>query len=115
MKKHANTLSFLSKARPRMVQSIIKTADKELIHCLCECAHNILKGNVPLSSDQKSKLKRHKRILRTLEDKQVSLNKKRSKLQTGGFLPALLAPLIGTVIAPLASGLLTALHPNKNK
>lgn len=109
LKKHAHTLAFLSKTQPKTAHSIIKTADKDLIKCLCECAHNILKGNVHLSSIQKTKLKRHKQRLRALENKQTKIKKKRTILQSGGFLPAILAPLIGTIIAPLASSLLNAL------
>ena len=49
LKNHAYILSILAKAKAPMCKAIIGAADHELITCLCECAQNILNGNVPLS------------------------------------------------------------------
>jgi hypothetical protein len=59
----------------------------------CECADNILRGNVPLPNLQKEKLKRNKAGLRALTKKSVSLKQKKAILQKGGFLGSLLAPI----------------------
>ena len=101
--KHADLLKVLAKAKPATCKAILKTADKGLIHCLCECAHNVLKGNVPLTKAQKTKLARYKQDLRAIDKKTTSQKRKQKVLQKGGFLPALLAPLLAPVIAPLAS------------
>ena len=106
LKKHADTLHFMAKAKPKVNKALIEARDKELINCLCECALNVLKGNVPLSHDQKRKLARHKTGLRTLIAPKTSVNKKKKVLQTGGFLPALLGPILG-VVGPLLSKILT--------
>ena len=45
LKKHANELVYLQKARPYNRNHIIDKADHSLIECLCKCAYNILKGN----------------------------------------------------------------------
>ncbi len=103
VRKHADTLSLLAKAKPSMCKAILKGADKDLVHCLCECAHNVLKGNVRLTSAQKTKLARYKQGLRAIAKKTTSQKKKKNILQKGGFLPALLAPLLAPVIAPLAA------------
>lgn len=103
VRKHADMLKVLAKAKPATCKAIMKTADKDLVHCLCECAHNILKGNVRLSSAQKAKLSRYKQDLRSISNKTTSQKRKQQVLQKGGFLPALLAPLLAPVIAPLAS------------
>jgi len=102
VRRHADTLAFLSRAKPSTCKAIINAADKDLVHCLCECAHNLLKGTVQLTKAQKTKLSRHKQGLRDVSKKTTSLKRKQQILQKGGFLPALLAPLLAPVIAPLA-------------
>ncbi len=103
LEKHADTLAVLAKAKPAMRRAIIGEADRDLVACMCECSHNILNGNVPLTSAQKTKLARYKEDLRAIADKSTRQEDKKEILQKGGFLPALLAPLLAPVIAPLAS------------
>ena len=93
--RHAPLLQHLSRAKPSTVKSIIKTADKELINVFCECALNVLRGVVPLTKGQKSRLRRHKKCLRDLVNRKTSRQKKSNILQRGGFLGALLPPIIG--------------------
>ena len=52
LKKHANELVYLQKARPCIRNHLITKADCSLVDCLCECADNILRGNVPLTKTQ---------------------------------------------------------------
>jgi hypothetical protein len=87
-----------------MHKHIKRKADGSLVDCLCECADNILRDNVPLTKLQKEKLKRNKAGLRALTKKSVSLKQKKAILQKGGFLGSLLAP-IASVVAPLLSTL----------
>jgi hypothetical protein len=105
LKKHANELVYLQKARPYIRNHIIDKADHSLIECLCECAYNILKENAPLTRKQKDQLKRNKTRLRELMKKSVALKKKKTILQKGDFLGSLLAP-IASVVAPLLSTIL---------
>jgi hypothetical protein len=104
LKKHANELVYLQKARPCIRNNLITKADRSLVDCLCECADNILRGNVPLTKLQKEKLKGIKVALTALTKKSVSLKKKKAILQKGGFLGSLLAPH-ASVVAPLLSTL----------
>ena len=104
LEKHTNELVYLQKARPCIRKHFITKADRSLVDCLCECADNILRGNVPLTKPQKVKLARNKAGLRALTKKSVSLKKKKAILQKGGFLGSLLAP-IASVVAPLLSTL----------
>ena len=103
MEKHADTLSVLSKVKPAMCRAIIREADRDLMDCLCECSHNILIGNVPMTTAQKAKLTPYKEDLRAVAKKSTSQKEKKEIIQKGGFLPALLAPLLAPIIAPLAS------------
>ena len=95
IKRHAPLLQHLSRSKPSEVKSIIKTANKELINVFCECALNVLRGVVPLTKGQKSRLRRHKKCLRDLINRKTSRGKKSKILQRGGFLGALLSPIIG--------------------
>ena len=104
LRKHASDIVYLQKTKPCIRKHLITKADRSLVDCLCECADNILRGNVPLTKLQKEKLKRNKAGLRALTKKSVSLKKKKAILQKGGFLGSLLAP-IASVVAPLLSTL----------
>ena len=96
LKKHAHSLHVLSRGNQQICKAVIQNGDKDLIKCLCEISHNILKGNVPVTSRQKKKLNRFKNTIRQLTNKrQLSLTKKKQLLQKGGFLGTLLGPIIG--------------------
>ena len=103
MKKHALCLQLLIETRnAKLRKAILEHADPDFIRALCECAKNILQGNVKMASDEKSRLRKYQTKLRLLARKNVSVKQKRRKLQqTGGFLPALLAPLAASVLIPL--------------
>ena len=94
-KKHAHVLRALMTTSPAVTKAIIRSSDRDLVNTLCECCFNVLKGNVQLTSSQKKKLQRHKNTLRQLSNKKHSLKRKRHLLQKGGFLGALLGPVIG--------------------
>ena len=89
----------------KLRKAILEYADPELIRALCECAHNILRGNVKMTPQEKERLRKYrsKLLLLALASKRgLSVKQKRRKLQhTGGFLPALLAPLAASVVIPL--------------
>ena len=102
VKRQAPLLLALAKAHPHICKAILHGADKDLLHCLSECALNILKGNVKLKPSDKARLTKYRQKLRKVADKRVSLKQKHKMVQTGGFTPALLAPLLAPLIAPLA-------------
>ena len=54
---------------------------------------------------EKKRLGKFKEELRRLRKKNTSDRKKNKILQEGGFRPALLVPILGTVIPPLAKKL----------
>lgn len=96
-------LHALVYAPPKLRRALIQHAHKDLIRCICECALNLLHGNIPLKDCEKSKLCKHKKILRKLADRKQSLIRKKKILnQKGGaFLPLLLGPLISALIAKI--------------
>lgn len=100
---NAEILRFLHKAKPQYRKAILKAADKELVHCICECAYNTIKGKVPISKSQKKRLTAHKKILRRIvkRGEPISAKKKIINQKGGAFLPMILAPLITGVLGSL--------------
>lgn len=94
VRRHGEMLKFLQRANPSAVKAIIKTASPDLIRTLCECSHNVLKGNVRLTPHQKRKLSRHKHNLRALVKKKGTVKRRKQILQQGGFIGALLGPVL---------------------
>lgn len=94
-----NALQYLSKEQR---EAILRKADPRMIRCVCECALNVLRGNIPLKSGQRKKLRRHAPLLRRLASKNGCWkSKKKFVVQSSGFLPLLLAPILGTVLSNL--------------
>jgi len=102
LRKHADVLKVLASAKPKLKKAIIEGADPQLIKCLCDCANNILKGHVSLSKSQLANLRRHKRSVRFLTQRQ-NIARKKKILQTGGFLGTLLTPILGILGSLLGS------------
>ena len=104
LRKNGPTLRLLQKAPAPLQKRILDKASHELIRCLCDCAHNVLQGNVEISHYHNRKLKPHKTKLRKLADRKVALKTKPRIIQKGRFLPILLSalsPVIGGVAGSL--------------
>ena len=99
--KYGHLMLGLSQAPDKYRQQMIKHAPDEVIQCIAECCHNVLKGNVPLTPAQKDKLKSKREHLRLLAHKKVPIQKKKKALnQKGGLFPLIaLAPLIAKAVA----------------
>ena len=95
LRQFAPLLRKLHKSsRKTQLNLLKKNFSKEFIHCLCECCLNMIKGNVKLNKAQKSRLLRQRKYLRKFMLKKTSLAKKRKIVQKGGFLGAILSPII---------------------
>src|SRR6266516_6711830 len=104
LRRHVNLLKALHRASPVIRKRLLKKHfDGDFVACISECAKNILKGNVPLSAGQKKKLSFKKKALRQIILKKTSLRKKKNLIQRGGFLGALLGPII-SVLGGLFNG-----------
>ena len=98
LQHNAPYLHVLARGSNKQRQGVIQGANKELIACLCECALNILNGNIPLKPSEKTKLSKYKRHLRVLSNKKSGAQKKKKVLrQKGGFLGALLTPVLSAL------------------
>ena len=75
--------------QPKIRNAILKNHENDLIHIICDCVYNVMKGNVPgLIQEKVNKLARHKTSLIQLT-KKVPIKGKRMILiqKGGGFLP----------------------------
>ena len=81
---------------------MLQEADARLVRRIFECALNVLIDNVPLSKGHKCRLRKHAKVLQKLASPDITLQRRKNIIvQRDGFLPALLAPLIGTLLANL--------------
>ena len=106
LKRHASTLKFLSSCDTPTAKAIIKSSKGDFINCISDVCHNILKGNLKISPTEKSKLQRHRSIIRKIADRKTTQKHKRLLIQRGGFLGALLSPLLKLFVGPLAQSIL---------
>jgi len=99
LEKYAAFLKRLHKANNKERKQILKKVkhDKEFVKCLCECAKNIIKGNIKMTAAQREKICRRKQSFRKLALKKTSLKEKQRIVQSGGFLGALLGPIISVL------------------
>ena len=105
VKKNAVLLKVLAKGKKSTWDDILRESDTSLTRAICECTKNVISGRVRCTPNQKRKMRRHVKILRTITEKEVPIHKRRALIkQKGGFLPAILAPLIG-IIASVAGAL----------
>ena len=95
VRKYLPVLKRIAKLGDKVKRDYVRKCDKEFLDCISECAKNVVKGNVPLTNRQKTRLRRSRNELRALSVKKTSLRKKRRILQKGGFLTALLPPVLG--------------------
>ena len=93
VKTHRAVLQVLQSAKPNLRKAILRESDKALVYAICEICDNLLLGNIPLTTAQKSKLKRYRNDLRRLAQKGEGWKAKKEHLvQKGGaFLPLLLS------------------------
>jgi len=106
LRDNIELLKLLKKAKtPSQRNAIIEVAGNDLVYAICECIQNVLEGNVRLTSKRKAELAVYVDVLRDLADRKTKVEQKKKILkQKGGFLPALLAPVVG-----IASGLIADL------
>ena len=97
MKRYLPVLKRIRRMGEKAKRQYVRKCDKEFVNCVSECAKNVIKGNVPLNKRQMTNLRRKRNDLRTLSKKKTSLRTKRKIIQKGGFLTALLPPVLAVL------------------
>ena len=100
-------LKVLSHCKSKIRNAILKNCGNDLIHIICDCVYDVVKGNVPgLTQEKVNKLARHKTSPIKLTQKVPIKEKRKILVQKGdGFLPFLLplvAPLIAEAVSKIA-------------
>ena len=103
--RHLSLLNTLKNSRGARRKKIIKDASGDFVLTLCELAYNVLKGKIPLNARQYSRIRRHKKCLRSVARKKGVNGRKRRRLlcQQGGFLPALLGVALPFITSLLSN------------
>ena len=97
LKKNINILKVLHDCNRVTREEILKVADQDLIDTICECMQNILKGKIKISKHLLKKMKQHQSAMEKIQSKKTEISRQKQLLiQNGGFLPPLIAPLLGT-------------------
>jgi len=102
-RKYLPILKRINRLGEKAKKQFIKQCDKEFIDCVSECAKNILKGHVPVTPRQLHRLRRNKNNIRALALKKTAVKKKKKILQKGGFLGAILPPVLSVLGSLLLS------------
>ena len=68
MKRFLPTLRRIHRMGEKAKREYVKRCDRQFIDCVSECAKNVLKGNVPLSNAQMSKLRPRRQCAVRQED-----------------------------------------------
>ena len=76
---------------------IIDEGEMELVHCICDCVHNILQDNIPMNDEEKERLRPHRHCMRKLADEKTSDRERKRIIQDGRFLGSLIPILVGLV------------------
>lgn len=106
LKKHFPQLKELKTQRKAIRKYILTQANAELVNCICECCLNVLNGNVKITKKQRKVLLPYGKILRMLAQRGVPVETRRQRIlqRGGGFLPALLVPILSVVAKLLKNG-----------
>lgn len=76
-------LQLLRTTKKDQRKALLKTIDKSQLKALSEIAHNVIKGTIDLSTSDKVKLKRYKKILSILGRKSSTRRERLKALQRG--------------------------------
>ena len=90
-------LRAIAEGTHKQRQHVLNHAKKQLLHCLCECALNVLEDTVKLSPKEKKALARHQRKLKILACPNIPVKHKRHVLHqrgAGKFFQTIVAPIL---------------------
>lgn len=98
--KRKTDLLYICCQAPKFRKQLLKHADAELIRCIGTCASKVLDGSLPVTSEEKSKLKKYKKTLRKINNATLAKSKKKVIVQSGGgFLLSLIPAVVGALAA----------------
>lgn len=103
VKRNLPVLKALVALKPKDRRAFLCQASEDLILTLSEISLNVLKGNIPLTKKQYTKLSKQKKFIKLFANHKTGVKHKRKVVsQTGGFLLPLLSiavPFLSSLIA----------------
>ena len=102
-------IKCLDEAKEDTRRGAMRCCSRQMCDSMSEIAANLLKGNIPLTDHQFSILKRYAKDIEALSKKKTRVSKRREILQKGGFLRALLGPVMRflmPVVKPVVQSLI---------
>ena len=106
LEKQMKIMQSILDAPKNKRKELIKNADKNVISTLCESVSNILAGNIPITEEQKQKLKRHRKTLHYLCESKHSIENRKKKLLNGGVLLELVVPAAISGVASIIGSII---------
>ena len=101
-----DVLRVLSHCKPKIRNAILINCENDLIHIICDCVCNVVKGNVPgLTQEKVNKLARHKTSLIKVSKNVPIKEKRKIFVQKGGEFHPFLLPLVAPLIAKAVSNI----------
>jgi hypothetical protein len=100
LRKHAADLHIIAKADSKAKKAIFQKAQGSLVRAICDCAQQLLSGEVPLRQQEVTRLRRHRATLQQLGAK-APIASKRALLKKGGNAAGALGALMRTVVRPV--------------
>jgi hypothetical protein len=94
---HVQILKVLARSKPHVLKNQIDQLSPAVLRAIKNISKNTISGNVTLTKAQKTKLRKHNQELKELAKSRTSLRRTKTILQEGGFLGALLTPLVGII------------------
>lgn len=83
LEDHRHFLQLLKVAKSDQRKALLKTIDKSQLKALSEIAHNVIKGTIVLTPEEKLRLKRYKYIINVLGRKTSTRKQRLLVLQRG--------------------------------
>lgn len=99
--ENADAFQYLASLSPAKQKAFIRQADRAILLAISEVCLNVVKKRCVLSPSEKKKLKPYKNQIIGLARKKPSLKTRRKRIQSGGFLGALMGTLIPTLIGTI--------------
>ena len=97
--KQIGYLNNLANCSPHQKRILLTTATPEQVHVICEVCSNIIKGTIPLSNNEKERLRGHVDDLRDLANPSTPFRSKKQIIaqRGGGFVSDVVTPLLSTL------------------
>ena len=101
--RYATSLEALHKAGAQVRRSVLSRGKREIVLVLVECARMLIRNKRRLTEGQLRKLRAKTEQVYDLINPRTSLARRRQILQTGGFIGALLSPVL-SLLSPILRG-----------